>query len=104
MKTKVNFKELTDKINNSGWDAEYCHPDKWSSTDMDNCLNAIASWFFTEDEIEAAYRKWEDEFEADETINVVQWISHDLAIYALEQIVLNEFYYPGSATFNCIID
>lgn len=104
MKTKVNFKELTDKINAGSWDAEYCHPDKWSSYDMDNCIRSIESWLFTEDEIESAYRKWEDEFEADESINVVQWVSHDLAVYALEQIVLNEFYYPESATFNCIID
>ena len=103
MESKVNFKKLTDKINAGIWDAEYCHPHKWSMDDMGNCLDAISSWCFTEDEIEWEYNRWKGEIESDETINVIQLISHDLAVYALEQIVLNEFYYPESATFNCII-
>jgi len=98
---KVNFKELTDKINSGNWDAEYCHPDRWSTSDMDNCINGIESWFFTEDEIKWAYNRWKDEFEADETINVIQWISHDLAVEILSRQTLKDFRYPDSATFNC---
>lgn len=105
MKTvTVNFQELTNKINRGNWDAEYCHPDRWSSEDIDNCVNSLDSWYFTEDEIEWAYNRWKGEIEADETINVIQWLSHDLAVEILSRQPLRNFYYPESATFNCIVD
>ena len=32
------IKEIKDRLNNADWLAEYCHPDKWSDRDMDNCI------------------------------------------------------------------
>ena len=101
---QVNFKELTEKINGGFWDAEYCHPHRWSTSDMDKCKNGLDSWFFTEDEIKSAYNRWKGEFESDETINIIQWISHDLAVDVLSKQTLKDFHYPDSATFNCIVD
>jgi len=99
------IKEIQDRLNNADWSAEYCHPDKWSDTDMDSCIYKLEKAHFGYIPVEQAVSDIFDEIIAELPFRKDQSFV-DLATeyvrdtLAWQKLSKTECFFPESAVFS----
>ena len=102
------IKEIQNRLNSGDWDAEYCHPHKWSDRDMDGCLYRLNKAHFSLAEVSKAVSENLDEIIAEvfhredqSFIDVAsEYIADRLAWKKLQKSTCT---WPESATFSLIL-
>jgi hypothetical protein len=103
------IKEIQNRLNSGDWDAEYCHPHKWSDRDMDGCLYRLNKAHFSLAEVSEAVSENLDEivqlmsdceYQRSFVDVASEYIADRLAWKKLQKSTCT---WPESATFSLIL-
>ena len=99
------IKEIQNRLNSGDWDAEYCHPHKWSDRDMDSCIYKLEKAHFGLQDVTDAVSRNLDEIIAELHYRdnqsfvdlATEYIADGLACRKLRK---TECFFPESAIFS----